>query len=258
MTLTGRILLWQIVLIATLCCSVPRINAQTTADDPSLSDEEFHRERAAAQLHEEEQQRILGIMPNFNTSNIQNAEPLSPSQKLQLAVKTASDPFTFAAAGLDAGFSQARNDFGTYGQGFAGYSKRFSASYADSVTGTMLGNAVLPVLFRQDPRYFRKATGTFTSRLAYAVISSVRCKNDSGEWVPNYSNIFGNIAAGSLSNLYYPASDRGLGLTLERAFVVTAEGTMGAVFVEFWPDISRRFFPKRHRDELASVAGSQK
>lgn len=253
MILTGRNLLGPIVLIAALCSSVPRVGAQPAADDPALSDEELHRERAAAQLQEEEQQRIFGVMPNFNTSNIQNAEPLSPSQKFDLALKTVSDPFTFVAAGLDAGLSQAENNFGAYGQGLAGYSKRFSASYADSFSGTMFGNAVLPVLLKQDPRYFRKGTGSFTSRLAYAVMSTARCKNDSGEWVPNYSNIFGNIAAGSLSNLYYPANDRGLDLTLERAFVVTAEGTLGAVFVEFWPDISRRIFPKHHRDELASA-----
>lgn len=258
MIFAGRAPLWQIVLIAALCSSVPRVSAQTVADESALSDEELHRERAAAQLHEEEQQRILGVVPNFNTSNIQNAEPLSPSQKLSLALKSALDPFTFVAAGLDAGFSQAENNFGAYGQGLAGYGKRFSASYADSFSGTMLGNAVLPVLFRQDPRYFRKATGTFTSRLGYAVISAVRCKSDAGEWVPNYSNIFGNVVAGSLSNLYYPANDRGLGLTLERAFVVTAEGTVGAVFVEFWPDISRRIFPKRYRDELASTGDREK
>ena len=267
MIFTGRARLWPIVRIAAVCsalysplCSpfVARVNAQTAAEESALSDEELHRERAASQLHEEEQQRILGVVPNFNTSNIQNAEPLSSSQKLGLALKTVTDPFTFVAAGLDAGFSQAENNFGAYGQGLGGYSQRFSASYADSFSGAMLGNAVLPILFRQDPRYFRKATGSFTSRLAYAVTSTVRCKSDSGEWVPNYSNVLGNVAAGSLSNLYYPASDRGLGLTLERAFVVTAEGTMGAVFVEFWPDISRRIFPKHHRDELASSGDGAK
>lgn len=241
-----------IALLAILSFAPSRMNAQNTADVSGTSDEELHRERAATELKDEEQQRILGVMPNFNTSNVANAEPLSASQKMQLALKGALDPFAFLAAGMDAGMSQAENNFGTYGQGAAGYGKRFGASYADSFAGAMLGNAVLPILLKQDPRYFRKGEGSVGSRLVYALMSTIKCKNDSGRWAPNYSNVLGNLAAGTISNLYYPSNDRGVSLTLERAMVVTVEGSAGAVFVEFWPDISRRIFPRRSRDELLS------
>jgi hypothetical protein len=231
----------------------PAIKAQIVTDPFGAQDEETRHEKAAVELHEEEQQRILGVMPNFNTSYIPNAEPLSASQKLQLALKTALDPVTFLAAGFDAGLSQAENSFGAYGQGARGYSKRLGASYADTFDGTLLGNAVFPILFKQDPRYFRKGTGSFGSRLAHALESAAICKNDAGQWVPNYSNVLGNIAAGGISNLYYPADDRGVGLTLQRALVVTAEGSAGAIFAEFWPDISRKMFAKRHRGESVSA-----
>ena len=79
-------------------------------------------------------------------------------------------------------------------------------------------------------------------RLLCALSTTVRAKNDSGMWVPNYSNVLGNLTAGGISNLYYPVADRSAGLTFERAFTVTAEGTFGAVFSEFWPDISRKLF----------------
>ena len=62
---------------------------------------------------------------------------------------------------------------------------------------------------------------------------------------PNYSNLLGNLAAGGISNLYYPAADRGAGLTIERGAVVTAEGAIGGVFEEFWPDIARKVFKDR-------------
>lgn len=189
-------------------------------------------------------------MPNFNTSNLQNAEPMSPGQKFQLAAKSALDPFTFFAAGLDAELDHLQNNFPEYGHGASGYAKRFGASYADSFDGTMLGNALFPVLLKQDPRYFRKGTGSFNSRLWHALGSTVQCKNDNGKWAPNYSNILGNVAAGGISNLYYPASDRGFALTMQRAATVTAEGALGAVFVEFWPDVSRRLFPKRRGKDL--------
>jgi hypothetical protein len=119
-------------------------------------------------------------------------------------------------------------------------------AHVENFNGTMLGNAVFPVLLKQDPRYFRKGTGGFRSRLFYALMTTVKCKDDNGRWAPNYSNILGNLAAGGISNLYYPAADRGASLTLQRALVVTAEGAIGAVFVEFWPDISSRLFHRHH------------
>jgi hypothetical protein len=78
--------------------------------------------------------------------------------------------------------------------------------------------------------------------------STVRCKGDNGNWQPNVSNVVGNIAAGGISNLYYPASDRGVGLTFERGMVVTAEGVVGAVLLEFTPDIQRYMFHRTHRN----------
>src|SRR4029077_18408922 len=92
-------------------------------------------EKAKQELHQEEKQRILGVVPNFNTSNIPNAAPLSPGQKLQLTFRVALDPFQFVAAALDAGYSQWRNDFPGYGRGGEGYAKRFGAAYADQFSG---------------------------------------------------------------------------------------------------------------------------
>ena len=203
-------------------------------------------ERAEQELKIQEHQRVLGIIPAFNTSNTQNAAPLSPSQKFRLAFKSTSDPFTFAAAAIDAGINQLQDDYHGYGQGVIGYSKRFGASYADTFDGTILGNALLPVLFHQDPRYFRKGTGSVKSRLWYAALSTIRCKSDSGNWQPSYSNLVGNFAAGTISNLYYPEADRGIELTVQRALTVSAEGAIGAMFYEFWPDISRKL-SRRHK-----------
>ena len=58
----------------------------------------------------------------------------------------------------------------------------------------------------------------------------------------------GNLAAGGISNLYYPASDRGAGLTFERGFTVTAYGAFGGVFNEFWPDVAKKIFKNRWRN----------
>lgn len=199
-------------------------------------------ERAEQELKQQEQQRILGVIPNFNTTDVQNAAPLSPGQKFRLAFRSSLDPFQFVAAALDAGLSQGQDEFPGYGQGVQGYSKRFGAAYADAFSGLFWGNAVLPSLMHEDPRYFRKGAGSFKHRLFYAISTTVVTKNDNGTWGPNYANVLGNIVAGGLSNAYYPSSDRGAGLTFERAFTVTAEGAIGSIFVEFWPDIDRIVF----------------
>lgn len=204
------------------------------------------RERAERELKQQEHQRVLGLIPAFNSSNTQNAAPLTPKQKFRLAFKSTSDPFAFAAAAVDAGINQLQDDYHGYGQGVGGYAKRFGASYGDTFNGTILGNALLPVLFHQDPRYFRKGTGSLKSRAWYAVLSTVRCKSDGGNWQPSYSNLMGNFAAGTISNLYYPEGDRGIELTVQRALTVSAEGAIGAMFFEFWPDISRKL-SRRHK-----------
>ncbi len=228
---------------------VPTVTAPAQPDtvtpaNPAPPSATPQADEAARQLRQQERQRILGLIPNFNTTNLPNAAPLSREQKFQLALSSAIDPVQILGTAILAGISQARSDFPGYGQGSRGYLKRLGAGFADSIDGTMLGNAVFPALLHQDPRYFRKGTGSITARLLYAVSTTVRAKNDNGKWALNYSNLLGNIAAGGIANLYYPDADRGLGLTVERAFTVIAEGAFGALISEFWPDISRKLFHK--------------
>jgi hypothetical protein len=208
-------------------------------------------EKAEEELKQEEHQRIMGVIPNFNSTSDRNAAPLTPKQKFQLAFRSATDPFQFLAAGFDAGLNQAEDNFQGYGQGAQGYAKRYAAAYTDSFNGTMIGNAILPILMHEDPRYFRKGTGSITRRLFYAASTTVWCKRDNGNWGPNYANVLGNFVAGGISNLYYPSSDRGAGLTIERALTDTFEGTFGAVLIEFWPDLSKRLHKKKNKDGTA-------
>ena len=217
-------------------------SATAPATDNGVTPRPSQHEKAKEELKQQERQRILGVVPNFNTTNVPNATPLSVGQKFQLAFHSAIDPFEFVAAALDAGYSQWQADFPGYGLGAQGYAKRFGAAYADQFSGIFWGNAVYPSLLHEDPRYFRKGEGTFKHRGLHAIASTVWTKHDNGTWGPNYANVLGNLTAGGLSNLYYPATDRGVGLTFQRAATVTAEGALGAIFVEFWPDISQKLF----------------
>lgn len=190
-------------------------------------------EIAEAQIKQQEKQRVLGIAPNFYVSYIPDAAPLNTRQKFDLAWKSCIDPMTFLGVGILAGFEQAANDFGGYGQGAQGYAKRFGAGYADTFIGTFMDSAVFPALFKQDPRYFYQGTGTKKSRLVHALSNAVIRKGDNGQWQPNYSGIVGSFVAAGISNIYYPPSDRGGGLVAENALISIGGGAVAGVFQEF-------------------------
>jgi hypothetical protein len=199
-------------------------------------------EVAEEQIKAQEKQRVLGFIPNFYVSYVPNPVPLTSKQKFKLAFKTTIDPITFLLNGAFAGVEQAQNHFKGYGQGAEGYGKRFGAGYADIVTNTFIGGAILPSLLKQDPRYFYKGTGSTRSRTLYAIANSVICKGDNGRWQANYSAILGGLAAGGLSNLYYPAEDRnGAALTFENAGIGIGATAIANLFQEF---VVRKFTPK--------------
>jgi hypothetical protein len=191
-------------------------------------------EVAEDQIKAQEKQRVLGVVPNFYVSYYHNAVPLNPRQKFELAWKTTVDPVSFGITGAIAGIQQAQNDFSGYGQGAQGYGKRFGAAYANLVASTYIGGAILPSLLKQDPRYFYKGSGSKRSRVLYAIANSVICKGDNGHWQPNYSNIVGSLAAGGISNLYYPAENRdGAETTFENGLIGIGESAAVNLLQEF-------------------------
>jgi hypothetical protein len=196
---------------------------------------------AEEQIKEQEKQRVLGVIPNFYVSYIPNAVPLNSRQKFELAWKMTVDPVSFGLIGAIAGIQQAADQFSGYEQGAEGYGKRYGAAYADFVSSTFIGSAILPSLLKQDPRYFYKGAGSKRSRFLYAIANSVICKGDNGHWQANYSNILGSLAAGGISNLYYPASDRnGAGLTFENTLIGIGATAATNIIQEF---IVRKFTP---------------
>jgi hypothetical protein len=191
-------------------------------------------EVAEDQIKLEEKQRVLGVVPNFYVTYDHHAVPLSPKQKFELAWKTTVDPVSFGLTGAIAGLQQAQNDFSGYGQGAQGYAQRYGASYANFIAGTYIGGAILPSLLKQDPRYFYKGSGSKRSRALYAIANSVICKGDNGHWQANYSSILGSLAAGGISNLYYPPENRdGAELTFENALIGIGESAAVNLLQEF-------------------------
>jgi Carboxypeptidase regulatory-like domain len=169
-------------------------------------------EIAAEQVHLQVHQRLFGFIPNFYTSYIWNAAPMSVGQKFRLATRSVFDPVVGVTTGIEAGIEQATNKYASYGQGAAGYAKRYGADFGNEVTNRMLSSAAFPSLFHQDPRYFYKGIGSPPSRFLYAVSRAVVTRGDNGSPQPNYSRLLGSISSGAISNTYRGRKDRGFGL----------------------------------------------
>jgi hypothetical protein len=191
-------------------------------------------EIADQQIHQQERQRLFGVFPNFRVSYLPNAEPLNARQKFHLTWKSVADPVRFATVGAGAGIQYARNDFSEFGDGLEGYAKRYAALYATILTSSMISNVALPTVFRQDPRYFYKGTGSTSSRLGYALSRAVVRRGDNGRSQPDYSRILGSLSAGAISNFYYPPEHRrDAQLMLTNTAIAIGGAALGNVMQEF-------------------------
>lgn len=225
-------------------------SAQSPAGQTSA--EKSEHDKAEEELRQQEQQRVWGVMATFNTTRNPDALPLSVGQKYRLFFKSATDPWAFSLASAVASIGQAHDDEPEWGQGIKGYSTRFGAAYSDYFIGNFFGNAVLPSLLHEDPRYFQKGSGTVFSRAMWAADSTVWCKRDRGGWGPNWSNVMGNLIGTAIGRVYYPSADRTVSGTISDGLTVTAEGIIGSEVIEFWPDVVRRH-RRKQAEKLARL-----
>ena len=220
-------------------------------------------ELAQRQIEEQEQQRLFGVLPNFFVTYNADAVPLSAGQKFELSWKARLDPVQFGVVGIIAAIQQVRNDYAGFGEGAEGYARRYAAAYANVLTRSLVTQVLMPSLFKQDPRYFHKGTGSTKSRMGYALSRAVIRKGDNRRWQPNYSGIFGGLASGGLSNLYYPTEDRrGVRLTLETAAIGLGGAAAGYLAQEFlFKRVTSRARAAQHRARrhtaFASVVADQ-
>jgi hypothetical protein len=198
----------------------------------------------AAENPPSESKRLLGIVPNYRTSPaLHPYAPVSSREKFVIASEDAFDRGTFILAAAFAGEAQWTNANKSFGQGAAGYGRYLGTSYADYVIGDFMTEGIFPTLLHQDPRYFRKGSGSGWSRLGYAMGQIIFTHNDSGKTAFNYSEIIGNSTAVAISNAYYvnnrDASDAAVKLVNQLSVDMASN-----VLKEFWPEIQKKLSRK--------------
>lgn len=192
--------------------------------------------------------RVLGVLPNYRTANETAVyTPITVGQKFTIASKDSFDyPLVMLGAAI-AGLGQWTNSNPSFGQGAAGFARRFGTSYADQAMGNMMSEAIFPAFLHEDPRYFRRGSGSKWSRTFYAASRVFVTRTDAGNWRFNYSEVLGNATAVAISNAYYP-DNREVGANVAKLGQQIGIDAASQVLKEFWPDIKRKFF-QRHKDE---------
>jgi Carboxypeptidase regulatory-like domain len=213
--------------------TLPEIKLRILAVQRAVTVSYSSKEVAAQQLKAEEQQRVLGFIPNIFVVYEPHPEPLNTRMKFHLAYKSITNPFFFGRTVAWAGVQQARDNPSEWQQGAKGYSKRLGAGFADGVTGGLISNAILPSLLHQDPRYFYQGTGTKKSRALHAMWAPFVCKGDNGAWQPNYSQLGGSLIGYSISTAYYPSSDRTAGHVFQTFGIDLGLHVVGSLAQEF-------------------------
>lgn len=225
------------------------VSAQAPPAGPSTGDAKDKSSEEKQEEKKEQSQRLLGVIPQFGTTSRLDASPLTPHAKFRLFTKSAFDPTEFVVVGLQAGISQWQDEFPEYGQGAVGYGKRYGAAFADQVSSGFFANYFYPVLFKEDPRYFRLGSGSVPHRIGYALLQEIICRTDKGGRSFSFENTLGSFTAGAISNAYYPSQERGFGLTMSRGAIAMGYGSLGGLVDEFYPDIVGWVFHRRVKKE---------
>jgi hypothetical protein len=226
----------------------PVLAAAQTDDPAVLPDPTVLPQDATSQPSTPEIQpdkRIFGVLPNYRASDVSIPfQSLTAGQKLTIAVKDSFTWPSYVTAGLFAVLYQLENQNPTFGQGMAGYAKRWATAYGDQMLGNMFQEGIIPALGHQDPRYFRLGHGSIKHRVGYALAQIFVARMDSGKKTFNFSEWGGSAVAAGLSNFYYPGT-RDVSDNVQKMVVACATDAFANVGKEFWPDI-KHYFHRHH------------
>jgi hypothetical protein len=186
--------------------------------------------------------RLFYALPNFLTlENGQHVPPLTAAQKFKVVARGTFDPVNFVWYGLLAGISQANDSEAGYGQGAAGYGKRYGAAFGDSAIENFFVGAVYPSILHQDPRFYQSGKGSFLHRSGYAISRVILTHGDNHNVQFNYSEIMGSGTAAAISTYtYHPSEDRTFSNMASVWGTQVALDTITFEIKEFWPDVRRK------------------
>ncbi len=191
--------------------------------------------------------RILWIIPNYRSVSANTyLPPQSFKGKFWMATQDSFDYSAFAYVGILSGAAMAGRSQPSFGQGAAGYGNYFGHTFADNTIENYMVESIVPVLTKEDPRYYTLGKGGFFKRSGYAVSRLFVTRNDSGNRTFNISEIVGAGAAAGIGNTYYPANANQFVQTYQRWISQVVQDGFSNIIKEFWPDVNKAVFHHKH------------
>jgi hypothetical protein len=167
--------------------------------------------------------------------------PLLVADKAKVFGHRIVAPTSLAKSAVTAGINQWQNSPAEWGQGLAGYGRRYGHKVGTRAIENGIG-FVTAAAMHEDPRYFRSAEGSFWGRVQYALKNTVMTRKDSGQQTIAVWRISGNYGAQFVSNAWRPDRYTQVSDTLGRGTVSIGYDAASNLLKEFWPDIRKRIF----------------
>ncbi|HEV2988870.1 MAG TPA: hypothetical protein VG759_10540 [Candidatus Angelobacter sp.] len=245
----------HIAVIAIYLCSLLGLASAQSVPAPTPTPSPTKQGTQDADLQNaKNSKRILGFIPNFQTTNDvpQNQRPLTTREKYALSFHQMFDFSAHIGNAFQSAIQQATNGQPHYGQGWEAYGKRFLASEGDQVTSSFFISGMLPALLKEDPRYFRRGIGSLWSRTWYAMERTVITRKDDGRPTFNTSQTLGQLMSAAISTSYYPKQDRSVSGAFANTGMNLLYNSGYNVLREYYPDILRKLFHRRNKDAAAA------
>jgi len=213
---------------------------QSTAQNPSAKPAS---QSTSGDSQPQQTKRILDIIPNFRSVNADvKLPPQSVKEKFLTATDDSFDYSSIFIPAMLAAYSMGTKATPEFGEGAVGYGRYFWHAAVDQTSENYMVEFVVPVITREDTRYYTLGHGGFLKRTAYSLSRAVITRTDSGKETFNFSEVVGAGASSGISSLYYPSRERSLGNTGTEWGIDIGIDAASFVAKEFWPDINRHLF----------------
>lgn len=206
--------------------------------------------QTAAQAREEapppQTKRILWLIPNFRA--VSTDEKLPPQTVKEKFMTATNDSFDYSSIFIPlalAGYGMAVDSYPEFGDGADAFGRYLWHAAVDQTVENYMVEFVVPVIARQDTRYYTLGRGGFFRRTGYSLSRVLITRSDSGREVFNVSEVAGAAAAAGISTTYYPTRERSVGTFATEWGVNVGIDAVSFVAKEFWPEINRKLFEKK-------------
>jgi hypothetical protein len=163
----------------------------------------------------------------------QNTEQADKNQYL----KHAFSPFSAVRAAAGAGIEQARDVPHEWGQGTAGFARRFASSFGKHIVNHSI-HYVVAKMRHEEFGYRASGKEGFGPRLKYALVSTVIThKTTDGSTTISMGELSGAFGSGLISRAWQPASTRSIALGIGSGGITLGVDAASHVVREFWPEI---------------------